>query len=124
MSKNARVRTAMPSSISTTMRDAPTIRPQSANSGSTSAPTAAVSGKVNAPSSKSTQSSESLPDVCRKCHGAHGPAMYRIRVNVYRLEDLPIRAYYFELCEPCFRKMQRSSKRSKVSVVDCAFDAV
>ena len=64
------------------------------------------------------------PDICGKCRGAHGPAKYRVRVNIYLLEDMPISSYHFELCEHCIRLIARASKRHKVTVQSCPYDAV
>jgi len=73
---------------------------------------------------KPSKPTPSHPDVCGKCQGAHGPAKYRVRVNIYLLEDLPIAAYYFELCEHCMMLQSRQAKRQRIITRPCSHEAV
>jgi hypothetical protein len=60
------------------------------------------------------------PDLCDKCHKRTSP--YRVRVQIYALEDFPIRQYYFDLCEVCSKMIVRNSKRQKLKVHDLPTD--
>lgn len=60
------------------------------------------------------------PDLCDKCHKR--ASQYRVRVQIYLLEDFPLRQYYFELCEACSKLIVRTSKRQKLQVHDLPTD--
>jgi hypothetical protein len=53
-------------------------------------------------------------DVCDKCHKR--TSQYRVKVQIFLLEDFPLRQYYFELCEACSKLLARSNKRQKLQV--------
>lgn len=66
----------------------------------------------------------SLPDVCGKCHGAHGPAKFRVRVNIYLLEDLPFAAFFFDLCENCMAQESLIADTQAITTCSCSYEAV
>lgn len=112
MSKNAAAPTVERSCTSTTKKNARTTKRRRASNGSTSAPTAEPVKKARSKSLKSTVSNLAHPDVCDKCR--RRSPRYRVQIRIYHLEDLPLRFYYFDLCDPCVRLINRNSKALKL----------